>query len=194
MLRIIFSFVAMSVLALAGCVKTQSSSPTVVNSGSGTQLSSAEDPDGDGDAKGANLFPEKRPATGHRVFIFDPSKTAWAAYNEQGERVNTGRASGGKAFCPDTGRPCKTVVGTFRVLSKGGADCQSNIYPLETNGGAPMPYCMKFNSKGYAIHGSHDVPDHNASHGCIRVTPTAAAWLSQNFIQNGTTIIVRPYS
>ena len=96
-------------------------------------------------------------------------------------------------FCPDVRRSCKTVVGTFSVLYKGGPGCASKVYPLETNGGAPMPYCMKFHKKGYAIHGSNDVPNRNASHGCIRVTPAAAKWLSHNFIQNGTTVIVREY-
>lgn len=145
------------------------------------------------DTKGANAFPMQRAATGNRVFIFDPKLTAWAAYDASGERIKTGRASGGRMFCPDVGRSCKTVVGTFSVLYKGGAGCESKVYPLETNGGAPMPYCMKFHKKGYAIHGSNDVPNHNASHGCIRVTPAAAKWLSKNFIQNGTTVIVREY-
>ena len=56
------------------------------------------------DRKGSNVFPEKREATGKKVFIFDPKATAWAAYDAQGNRVNTGSASGGKDFCEDTGR------------------------------------------------------------------------------------------
>jgi lipoprotein-anchoring transpeptidase ErfK/SrfK len=77
-------------------------------------------------------------------------------------------------------------------MSKGDADCISSIYPLETNGGAPMPYCMYFNG-GFAVHGSYDIPDYNASHGCVRITPTAAEWLSRNFMNIGTTVIVVPY-
>lgn len=186
-------------LVLPGCALPQQSAhgQVAAASPSGMQtkpsLSYDEDPDGDGDTKGANYFPTSRPATGHRVFIFDPNYSAWAMYNEYGERVNTGRASGGKLYCPDVHRACKTVVGRFNVVSKGGPRCISSKYPIETHGGAPMPYCMHFGNKGYAVHGSNDVPDYNASHGCIRITPTVAKWLSQNYVNVGTTVIVVPY-
>ncbi|WP_133129692.1 L,D-transpeptidase [Legionella yabuuchiae] len=144
------------------------------------------------DSKGSYHFPEKRPATGRKVFIFDPRATAWAAYDAQGNRVKTGRASGGKGFCEDVGRPCRTTVGTYRIYSKKGEDCTSSIYPIETNGGAKMPYCMHFNG-GYSIHGAYEVPNYNASHGCVRVLPSAAQWLNQEFLDVGSTVIVRPY-
>jgi lipoprotein-anchoring transpeptidase ErfK/SrfK len=58
-----------------------------------------------------------------------------------------------------------------------------------------MPYCMYFSEKGYAVHGSYEVPDHaNASHGCVRILPSSAKWLSENFIDIGTTVIVLPYN
>ena len=60
------------------------------------------------------------------------------------------------------------------------------------SGGAPMPYCMFF-SKYYAIHGSPDVPGYNASHGCIRVKPSAARWLYHNFLKIGSKVIVKSY-
>lgn len=144
------------------------------------------------DRKGSNVFPEKREATGKKVFIFDPKATAWAAYDAQGNRVNTGSASGGKDFCEDTGRGCRTVTGTYKVYSKKGEDCTSSLYPIETNGGARMPYCMHFHG-GYSIHAAYEVPNYNASHGCVRVLPSAAKWLSQDFIDVGTTVIVKPY-
>jgi hypothetical protein len=181
MKRIIFLVGALGLLNLIGCA--------------GTPLGflSPGDPDGDGDSKGAANFPLTRPATGRTVFIFDPQHKAWAAYDGGGNRVNTGRASGGSSYCPDIGRSCTTVIGRFSVVAKGGADCISSRYPIETNGGAPMPYCMHFGSKGYAVHGSYAVPDYNASHGCIRVTPTAARWLNQNFMRIGSNVIVLPY-
>jgi len=157
-------------------------------------LSAADDPDGDGDNKGSNYFPLMRAPTGNKVFIFDPNFSAWAVYDATGKRVNTGKASGGKLYCPDVGRGCKTITGTFRVFSKGGPGCVSSKYPLETHGGAPMPYCMFFHAAGYGVHGSNDVPDHNASHGCIRVTPTVAKWLNQNFMEVGTTVYIPPYN
>lgn len=145
------------------------------------------------DNKGAGYFPATRAATGRKVFIFDPKATAWAAYDAQGNRVQTGSASGGKDFCEDIGRPCRTVTGTFRVYSKKGAACTSSLYPIETNGGAKMPYCMHFHG-GYSIHAAYEVPSWNASHGCVRVLPSAAKWLNENFIDIGTTVVVKPYS
>jgi lipoprotein-anchoring transpeptidase ErfK/SrfK len=145
------------------------------------------------DNKGSNYFPIKREATGKKVFVFDPKATAWAAYDAEGNRVETGSASGGKDFCEDVGRPCRTVTGTFHVYSKKGEECTSSIYPVETNGGARMPYCMHF-SGGYSIHAAYEVPNYNASHGCIRVLPDAARWLNHNFMDVGTTVVVKPYN
>jgi hypothetical protein len=138
-------------------------------------------------------FPSTRIATGRTVFIFNPNYGAWALYDENGSLVNTGRASGGKSYCPDINRSCKTVTGVFRVIGKGGSSCFSTKFPLETNGGAPMPYCMYFHQAGYAIHGSNDVPNYNASHGCVRVTPDVAEWLSSNYMKIGSTVIILPY-
>lgn len=174
MRRISFLLVVLFGLALAGC--------TAFHSATGT-----------GGFGGSYHFASKRKATGRRVFIFDPRQRAWAAYDEKGDLINTGRASGGAAYCSDIKRSCRTVVGTFRVYSKGSGGCVSKRFPVETNGGAPMPYCMHFHPAGYAIHGSHDVPNYNASHGCIRVTPTVAKWLNTGFIKVGSTVIVRSY-
>lgn len=140
---------------------------------------------------GRTSFPSRRQATGHRVFIFDPKKPAWAAYNEDGKLVKTGEASGGKSYCPDVGRSCLTPRGSFAVHAKGSRYCKSSKYPLG-KGGAPMPHCMFF-YRGYAIHGSPNVPKYNASHGCIRVRPDAAAWLHKHFIRMGTQVIVKKY-
>lgn len=182
---------------LSACAYNYSTTPSTTalsTEHSGNALDFSKDPDGDNDAKGYLYFPTKRHATGRTVFIFDPNYSAWALYDKDGQRLNTGRASGGKAYCEDVGRPCRTISGNFRIYSKGDADCISSKYPLETNGGAPMPYCMHFNAKGYAVHGSYDVPDYNASHGCIRITPTAAQWLNTNYISIGSSVIVLPYN
>ena len=167
-------------LALAACAKQ----PT-------TGSSNSTLPHYSQDNKGANVFPMQRPATGRKVFIFDPKYTAWAVYDKDGNRVKTGRASGGAGYCKDINRSCRTAVGSFQVYHKQGENCESTKYPVG-EGGAPMPNCMFFH-RGYAIHGSPYVPDYNASHGCIRVTPSAARWLNNNFITNGTTVIVKPY-
>lgn len=172
----------------AGCASTGGSVPVVDDAGH-THYTM----DMSSDTKGSSYFPATREATGKKVFVFDPKATAWAAYDAQGNRIETGSASGGKDFCDDIGRPCRTVTGTFHVYSKKGEDCTSSIYPIETNGGARMPYCMHF-SGGYSIHAAYEVPNYNASHGCIRVLPGAARWLNENFIDVGTTVVVKPYS
>lgn len=141
--------------------------------------------------KVSRAFPQKRKSSGSRTFVFSPKKLMWAAYSSDGKLIKTGRASGGKGYCSDVRRSCRTPRGTFRVYSKGSPSCRSSKYPLG-RGGAPMPYCMFFH-RGYAIHGSPNVPNYNASHGCIRVRPAAAKWLSNNFMRHGTKVIVTPY-
>ena len=144
------------------------------------------------DKRGRNYFPLKIAATGQRQFVFDPKASAWAAYDENGQRVMTGGASGGKDFCEDAGKPCRTVTGTFHVYNKRGAECKSGEYPVETFGGAKMPYCMYF-FQGFTIHAAFEVPPHNSSHGCVRVFPSAAKWLSEQFILLGTKVTVLSY-
>jgi hypothetical protein len=144
------------------------------------------------DHRGSYSFPAKREPTGNKVFIFDPKVAAWAAYDREGNRLHTGSASGGKDFCEDAGKPCRTVTGTYRIYSKKGPDCTSSLYPIETHGGARMPYCMHFHG-GYSIHAAYEVPNSNVSHGCIRVLPSAAKWLNEEFADIGTTVIVKSY-
>ncbi len=124
-------------------------------------------------------------------FVYNPQTLRWTAVDANGTVVRTGRGSSGRAYCPDTGRRCRTPSGTYHVMYKQGASCKSSRYPVG-RGGSPMPYCMYF-SKNYAVHGSHEVPNYNASHGCIRVTPSDAKWLYYNFMDIGTTVVVKPY-
>ena len=130
------------------------------------------------------MFAEKK-------FVFSPRSLRWYAYASDGSLIKSGRASGGKSYCKDIGRSCRTVSGTYRVQRKGSASCRSTRYPVG-GGGAPMPYCM-FYSRYYAVHGSYDVPNYNASHGCVRVQPSAARWLHQNFMNIGTKVVIGSY-
>jgi hypothetical protein len=129
-------------------------------------------------------------AVASNSFVFNPRTLKWKAMSD-GKVIRSGQASGGKGYCPDTRRSCRTPSGHFHIISKGGADCVSSKYPLG-KGGAKMPYCMFF-SKYYAIHGSYELPGYNASHGCIRIEPSAARWLNHNFMEIGTPVIVKPY-
>ncbi len=119
---------------------------------------------------GGKVYAAPAVSSNGKVFVFDPRRLKWYAYND-GQMVNSGPASGGRGYCSDVRRRCYTPVGQFAVYSKGGSGCRSGKYPIRRsgrNGGAPMPYCMFFRH-GFGIHGSPDVPAHNASHGCIRV-------------------------
>lgn len=128
---------------------------------------------------------------GSGTFIFNPRTHSYVAIDGNGHVVKSGRASGGRGYCPDIHRSCRTPVGTFTVHSQQGAGCRSSRYPVG-KGGSPMPYCNFF-TKYYAIHGSYEVPNYNASHGCIRIEPSDAKWLQRHFIRVGTRVVVKPY-
>ena len=125
------------------------------------------------------------------TFVFNPKTMQWKAINSNGKVVRTGHGSAGRGYCPDIHRACRTPTGTFHVISKGGASCKSSRYPVG-RGGSPMPYCMYFTTN-YAVHGSYEVPNYNASHGCIRIYPSDAKWLYNNFMSIGTTVVVKSY-
>lgn len=138
------------------------------------------------------VFPTSRKPERQNIFIFSPREHRWAVYNQDGERVGFGRATGGKDFCDDVKSECRTVIGKFQVFRKEDKDCASKTFPIDEGGGAPMPYCMFF-YKGYAIHGSDHVIDGNVSHGCVRVTRRAAQWIHENYIHQGSYVLVLPY-
>jgi lipoprotein-anchoring transpeptidase ErfK/SrfK len=146
------------------------------------------------DKRGRNYFPEQVKATGERQFIFDPKASAWAAYDEEGHRVMTGSGSAGVDRCEENpAQSCRTITGTFRIYNKRGIDCRSGEYPVDTKGGAKMPYCMYF-YQGFTIHAAFEVPDHPSSHGCVRVLPSAAKWLNEEFMRIGTRVTILAYA
>lgn len=127
--------------------------------------------------------PEK--IEGTNIINVNLAHGTWGAYDAEGNLVNSGHVSGGKSFCPDINKKCKTVTGTYTIYTKKGSECKSKIFPVG-KGGAPMPYCMFFH-EGFALHGANAVPNYNASHGCVRMSPADAKWLNQNFVSVGTT-------
>jgi L,D-transpeptidase ErfK/SrfK len=130
--------------------------------------------------------------TGNKLIIVDPATFAWGAYDESGNLINWGPVAMGKNWCPDINRGCRTATGLFAVYREGGSGCKSTKFPVP-NGGAPMPYCMFFKG-GYALHASNEVPGYHASHGCVRLFYEDAQWLNQQFVEPGTTVIVKPYA
>jgi lipoprotein-anchoring transpeptidase ErfK/SrfK len=132
-------------------------------------------------------------ATREKAIVVYPREHAWGAYGADGNLVRGGIATAGGNFCEDTGRPCRTSVGTFRINSLGEANCKSSIYP-KPKGGGLMPYCMFFNGS-QSLHGSPDniVVDNNVSHGCVRMRIPDAEWVRYDFARVGTKVIVNPY-
>lgn len=133
-------------------------------------------------------FPERISAG--NIIKVDLGKLAWAAYDSQGYLVRWGEASGGKRYCADIRRGCRTVTGTYTIYRKQGPGCKSSRFPVG-RGGAPMPYCMHFKG-GYAMHGGN-VPGYNASHGCVRLHYEDARWLNQEFVDVGRTRVQIKY-
>ncbi|NDH09211.1 MAG: L,D-transpeptidase [Gammaproteobacteria bacterium] len=130
-------------------------------------------------------FPRFISSTGEKSIYVDQQKLAWAAYNDQGELIWWGPASGGSGHCnSNTQGDCKTPSGSFRVVRKNDETCISTVFPMRgdgESGGAIMPYCMHF-WRGYALHGSEEVPGYAASHGCVRLFVQDARWLNEQFI------------
>lgn len=140
---------------------------------------------------------KKIDTSGEKLILVDLTKMAWAAYGEDGRMVKWGPASGGQNYCPDMHRECTTIQGVFQVFEKKDQTCQSESFPIDRGGGSPMPYCMFF-SKGFALHGSYELPGYNASHGCVRMYKVDAEWLNHEFVHlpdspsdRGTKVIVR---
>ena len=131
---------------------------------------------------------------GEKQIIVDQDKLAWAAYDQFGYLVKWGPISSGRDKCVDSSNSCHTLTGIFRIFSKENEHCRSNTFD-----GAHMPYCMYFH-KGFALHGSNDVPGYRASHGCVRIFIQDAKWLNHEFVELakdsngylGTKVIVLP--
>lgn len=136
-------------------------------------------------------FKLSRESTGHKTIIVDLNILAWGAYDENGNLIYWGPASGGQGWCSDAELPCRTQTGNYKVYEKEGYDCVSTVFPLPT-GGAAMPFCMRY-FKAFALHGSFEVPGYNASHGCVRMFINDARWLNYDFADFGTDVIVKPY-
>lgn len=130
-------------------------------------------------------FPRYIDSNGEKMVYISQKLLAWAAYDEQGELTWWGPISSGigpKCRAPGA---CETPSGLFRIIRKQDENCISTAFPRRYNGesgGAEMPYCMHF-FRGYALHGSDEVPGYRASHGCIRLFNEDAQWLNEEFIE-----------
>lgn len=143
-------------------------------------------------------FPLKIASEHEKQIVVDQEKLAWSAYDADGNLMMWGPVSTGRDKCSDSNKSCRTLTGIFRFFSKENEKCVSDVFPIG-KGGAKMPYCMFFH-KGFALHGSDDIPGVRASHGCIRMFVQDAQWLNHNFVElssdrnsfRGTKVTVRP--
>lgn len=131
---------------------------------------------------------------GRKVLVFDPNLLAWAAYDGDGYLVRWGPAAGGKSYCSDVGRSCRTKTGVTRIYNKRGRWARSSKYPIGCSGRgcAAVPYYMGF-FPSYGFHASNNVPGRHASHGCIRLFFEDAEWLHEEFVEVGTKAVIRRY-
>lgn len=119
---------------------------------------------------------------------------------ENGNVVKIGQASGGRRYCPDIKRGCKTPIGRFKMIVKRGEHYRSPIYPIGCTGYsgpkkcAPMYWYVKFVEAGAGFHGAKDNWKHpkHQSHSCIHTTIEDAKWL-HDWINKDTVIEVLPY-
>lgn len=129
-------------------------------------------------------FPRYIKPIGEKTIFVSQKKLAWGAYDATGELLWWGPASPGLDKCQGVPGGCSTPTGSFRVIRKQDIDCVSTVFPRRAygeSGGALMPYCMHF-FRGYALHGSDEVPGFKASHGCVRLFIEDARWLNEEFI------------
>lgn len=134
-------------------------------------------------------FPAKINPPGNKLIVVNLRVHAFGAYDQEGRLVHWGPVSGGHDWCADIDGPCNTKMGSFKIIDAQGEKCKSSAYPVETSGGAPMPYCMHF-YRGFALHASTELPGFHASHGCIRLFFEDAKWLNKQFVTIGTLVIV----
>lgn len=125
-----------------------------------------------------------------KLLLVNLKRFAFGAYNAKGQLIYWGPVSGGAKTCAQVGGSCLSKLGHFKIYRMHGKNCVSGKYPLETHGGAPMPYCMYYH-KGFAIHGSTLSGFINRSAGCIRLFYDDAKWLNHHFVKIGTRVIVK---
>lgn len=143
-------------------------------------------------------FPRYIENLGEKTIFVSQQKLAWAAYDADGELIWWGPISSGSGHCPGVYGGCTTPTGEYRIIRKQDIDCISTAFPQRAdgnNGGAQMPFCMHF-FRGFALHGSEEVPGYRASHGCVRMFTEDARWLNEEFVDlpgggsKGTRVVI----
>jgi lipoprotein-anchoring transpeptidase ErfK/SrfK len=102
-------------------------------------------------------------------------------------RVITVSTGSNRKYCEISKKSGKQVCGVARTPI-GQFSVQWRIHGWRESDLGKLYNPLYFNG-GFAIHGSPSVPDHNVSHGCVRIPIVTAIWFYEA-IQNGTPVIV----
>jgi peptidoglycan hydrolase-like protein with peptidoglycan-binding domain len=116
------------------------------------------------------------------LHVVSEGRTMWT--------LNTSTGNGGDYTEVDQKRG-GTIKG--RAITPTGA---FNVYREYTNGWERgelgQLYRPKYFAGGVAVHGSNNIPNYPASHGCVRITTTAMDWIWANdLMPRGTVVVVR---
>ncbi len=113
-------------------------------------------------------------SSGHaagNTFVFNPNTLTWKAINENGKVIRTGKVSGGRKYCADIHRGCKTPAGVYYVHSK--VFITAVLAAIRGTGRWLLCPIACFSVAITPFMGLM-FTNYNASHGCVRVKPRDA--------------------
>jgi hypothetical protein len=128
------------------------------------------------------------PALGLPRIEIDLTRQVLLFFDTQGlNRVITVSTGSNRKYCEISKKSGKQVCGVART-PRGQFSVQWRIPGWRESDLGKLYNPLYFNG-GFAIHGSPSVPDHNVSHGCVRIPIVTSIWF-YDAIQNGTPVVV----
>jgi lipoprotein-anchoring transpeptidase ErfK/SrfK len=109
-------------------------------------------------------------------------------FDDQGlNRVVPVSTGSNRQYCEISKKSGKQVCGVART-PRGQFNVQWRVAGWRESDLGKLYNPLYFNG-GFAIHGSPSVPDHNVSHGCVRIPITTAIWFYKA-VPNGTPVVL----
>lgn len=145
-------------------------------------------------------LPRNRHSLLSHELVFSPRDLAWGLYVD-GNLKMWGAAAGGREYCENLGRTCRTPVGTFKVIATYGAT-GSLARPIGCAQCEPIPFFTLFHLSdeieraqvGVGVHPG-DINGEHLSHGCVRTSYQSARYIHE-FYENlppGSSVTVLQY-
>lgn len=133
--------------------------------------------------------PEGRyPQLGVPRVEIDITRQVLLFFDAQGlNRVIPVSTGSNRKYCELSKKSGRQVCGVART-PRGQFSVQWRIHGWRESDLGKLYNPLYFNG-GFAIHGSPSVPDHNVSHGCVRIPIVTSIWF-YNTIENGTPVIL----